>query len=171
MHIPKEHGPHRVYNSTLAAKGIDRLEVRVCLGTWPPRAVTPTPTHHGGTRTHDPESNEPTILAATNDDRAPRSWLPRPPPPQGTPGKTADQDDADCRPKDQKGQRAEPRRRRRLLQTHTKSNGDPFFLRQIPTQLQRTLRGAQRFLSLPRTGWGDRSPEVIFALIGQGFVG
>ena len=45
------------------------LRVRVWPGTWPPRAVLPTPTHHGGLRTHDPESNEPTILAATNDDR------------------------------------------------------------------------------------------------------
>ena len=25
-------------------------------GTFPPRAVTPTPNHHGGTRTHDPKS-------------------------------------------------------------------------------------------------------------------
>ena len=45
------------------------LRVRVWPGTWPPRAVLPTRTHHGETRTHDPESNEPTILTATNDDR------------------------------------------------------------------------------------------------------
>ena len=54
--------------SALQPRRIVQLGVRIWPGTWPPRAVSPTPTHHGGTRTHDPESNEPTILAATNDD-------------------------------------------------------------------------------------------------------
>ena len=54
--------------SALQPRRIVQLGVRIWPGTWPPRAVSPTPTYHGGTRTHDPESNESTILAATNDD-------------------------------------------------------------------------------------------------------
>ena len=45
-------------------------------------------THHRGTRTHDPESNEPTILATTNDDRRHEHHEtppPRPPPPTRPP--------------------------------------------------------------------------------------
>ena len=54
--------------SALQPRRIVQLGVRIWPGTWPPCAVSPTPTQLSGTRTHDPESNEPPILAATNDE-------------------------------------------------------------------------------------------------------
>ena len=54
--------------SALQPMRIVQLGVRIWPGTWPPCAVSSTPTQRSGTRTHDPESNEPPILAATNDE-------------------------------------------------------------------------------------------------------
>ena len=44
---------------TLTQKKLDPVglySVEPGRGTFPPRAVTPTPNHHGGTRTHNPKS-------------------------------------------------------------------------------------------------------------------